>query len=88
MISKVLKHSYTDSHGTHHPDQYGLLDIPTIVTTLDDLFIHEIKRTGRQPGEYAIKENVRLEYRSWPNTVFFNSCTPQQLRKFADSLNE
>lgn len=52
------------------PNQYALLDIQKIVKKLDKEFAREIKNSGRQPGMYAIKENIRLEYRSLPNSVF------------------
>jgi hypothetical protein len=52
------------------PNQYGLLDIRGIVTALDKEFAQEIKDTDRQPGMFAIKDYVRLEYRSLPNFVF------------------
>lgn len=54
----------------HRPATYGLLDVHGIVKRLDLEFSKEIKDSGRQPGMYAIKENIRLEYRSLPNSVF------------------
>ena len=52
------------------PARYGLLDIKNIVKSLDEEFEKEIKESNRQPGMYAIKDNIRLEYRSLPNSVF------------------
>lgn len=62
--------AYTDKNGVYHRPIYGLLDVPRIVRALDKEFKHEIATSGRQQGEYCIKNNVRLEYRSLPNTVF------------------
>lgn len=69
-ISKQLRSSYTDVDGKFHPETYGMLDIPRIVRSLDKEFAIEIKAASRQPGEYAVKNDVRLEYRSLPNSVF------------------
>lgn len=52
------------------PARYGLLDVPKIVRALDVEFGDEIKASKRQPGEYAIKDEVRLEYRSLPTSIF------------------
>lgn len=51
------------------PAQYGLFDFVPIVKRLDEEFANEIRAANRQPGFYAIKEEVRLEYRSLPNSV-------------------
>lgn len=63
-----------NAHGTQgtypRPPSYGLLDITTIVKNLDKEFAHEIQLTKRQPGMYAIKDGIRLEYRSLPNCSF------------------
>lgn len=49
---------------------YGLLDVGGIIRRLDVEFAKEIKESKRQPGMYAIKDGIRLEYRSLPNFVF------------------
>ena len=41
-----------------------------IVKSLDEEFEKEIRESNRQPGMYAIKDDIRLEYRSLPNSVF------------------
>lgn len=69
-VSNLLSASYTKSNGEFVSDRYGAIDVPRIVRSLDAAFAAEIKLAGRQPGEYAIKDDVRLEYRSLPNSVF------------------
>lgn len=67
-ISNLTKYSFTDKNGVFHPEEFGLLDVGRIVRNLDKAFATQIKESGRQPGEYAIK-GCRLEYRSLPNSV-------------------
>lgn len=69
-ISYLLSKRYTDNKGSIHSERYGALDVPRIVRNLDTEFSKEIQAAGRQKGEYAIKDNIRLEYRSLPNSVF------------------
>lgn len=52
-----------------HPARYGLLPVEAIVKALDKEFAAEIKASNRQPGMYAIKDEIRLEYRSLPNSL-------------------
>lgn len=69
-ISNLLQKDYVDKEGKYHLAQYGVLDVPKIVGALDYEFKCEIRASGRQPGEYAVKNDMRLEYRSLPNYVF------------------
>lgn len=69
-ISNEIAGAWTDSNGKHHSPRYGLVDVHHIVSRLDEEFETEIKATNRQPGMYAIKDYIRLEYRSLPNSVF------------------
>lgn len=67
-ISKRLTQEYRDrDKGTLVPATYGIVDVNKAVRFLDSVFADAIKESGRQPGEYAIKDGVRLEYRSAPN---------------------
>lgn len=68
-ISNCVRSEYRESNGTLHQDAYSILDVGKIVKALDKTFATEIKESGRQRGEYAIKGD-RLEYRSLPNTIF------------------
>lgn len=73
-ISNLLSHSRTEFVGTDRvsifrDDVFAPLDIPSLVRKLDEEFSVEITQSGRQPGEYCIKDN-RLEYRSLPNSVW------------------
>lgn len=68
-ISEQRSNEYTDNKG-FHAASYGLLDIPRIIEALDVEFADEIKEAKRQPGEYCVKDGIRLEYRSLPNFVF------------------
>lgn len=68
-VSNLLRPAYTDDKGVKHSDSYGVFDVPKIIRALDDEFADEIKQARRQPGEYAIKNSLRLEYRSLPNFV-------------------
>lgn len=65
---------------------YGLLDTHSIVKALDKEFATEIALSKRVAGEYAIKDNIRLEYRSLPSTAFFSTNFEQRvlnvLKKF------
>jgi hypothetical protein len=70
QISSECYHHSTGKPSVFTPAAYGLLDIPKIVSALDDQFENEIKESGRQKGEYAIKDGVRLEYRSLPCSAF------------------
>lgn len=69
-VSNLLSKEYRCKDGVLYPAVYGLFDIPHIVRNLDREFKTEIKLSGRQPGEYAIKMDRRLEYRSLPNSAF------------------
>lgn len=69
-ISNQTRASYTDDKGIYHPAVYSLFDLPKVVRNLDEEFEKEIKEARRQPGEYAVKGELRLEYRSLPNFVF------------------
>ena len=62
---------HKDDKGNFFPAQYGLLDVARIVKLLDKEFAKEITDSKRIKGEYAIKDNVRLEYRSLPASAFF-----------------
>lgn len=80
-VSNLLEEGRSEIVGTtirKTPDKYGLLDVAGIVRRLDEEFRDEIIDSGRQIGCYTIKENIRLEYRSLPNTVFTS--------QFEDSL--
>lgn len=68
-VSNLLSPSHTLKEITY-PARYGVVDVYTIVRNLDEEFKEEIKSSGRQPGMYAIKDSIRLEYRSLPNFVF------------------
>lgn len=73
-ISNMLSNEYRKVDGTFVPAAYGLLDVHGIVRRLDQEFKTDITNSKRQPGMYAIKDSVRLEYRSLPNSVFeFNA---------------
>ena len=69
-ISNQITSGYTNDKNIYIPPTYGLLDIYNIVKNLDTEFDKEIKRSNRQPGMYAIKDSIRLEYRSLPNFVW------------------
>lgn len=84
-ISNLLRASYTDKDGKFYSDNFGLFDIPKIIRALDEEFAEEIKEARRQPGEYAIKENLRLEYRSLPNFVF-SFTNPDKARRFLNRI--
>lgn len=68
-MSKRLRDEYRDDAGALHAARYGLLDVPGIIRALDQEFHNEIKLSGRQAGEYCIKDFFRLEYRSLPNSA-------------------
>lgn len=68
-ISNLITPEYKHSNQTHAA-RYGLLDTYGIVKRLDKAFESEIKTSNRQKGMYAIKDGIRLEYRSLPNFVF------------------
>lgn len=57
-----------DSYGSMR-EQYSLFDFVTIIRNLDEEFEKEIKESKRQIGFYSIKDHLRLEYRSLPNSV-------------------
>lgn len=59
--------------------RYGIFDFVEITRELDNEFKEEIKLSGRQPGFYSIKDDIRFEYRSLPNAVILNK--PQDLIK-------
>lgn len=68
-ISNQISPEYKQENITI-PARYGLLDINNIVSSLDNTFKNEIKNQQRQIGWYAIKDQIRLEYRSLPNTIY------------------
>jgi hypothetical protein len=68
-ISNQISSEYKQENVTI-PAKYGLLDINNIVSSLDNSFKNEIKNQQRQLGWYAIKDQIRLEYRSLPNTIY------------------
>lgn len=70
-ISTTVKHEYfAKKHTMRTYYTSSLIDIPTIIRSLDEEFAAEIKESGRQAGFYAIKDSgSRLEYRSLPNFV-------------------
>lgn len=68
-ISNCISSEYKKDNVTI-PAQYGLLDVYGIVSRLDREFVFDLKSSNRQPGMYAIKNNVRLEYRSLPNKTW------------------
>lgn len=81
-MSHQLSAECKDDKGVFHPARYGLLPCEPIVRELDKEFQVYIKSAKRQPGMYAIKDNIRLEYRSLPNSVFsFNPTEAYRLTK-------
>lgn len=81
---RVGKTSYLE------PARYGLLDVNGIVKRLDKAFEKEIKESNRQPGMFCIKDNIRLEYRSLPNTVFTANpvLVPALIRKIRTAVED
>lgn len=77
-ISNQIGRAWTTKDGEAIKAQYGMLDIPAVVRKLDEIFAAEIKAAKRAPGWYAVKQDIRLEYRSLPN-VCFNSDLPKTL---------
>lgn len=69
-ISNQLYAGYVGAKGDNIPAAYGLIDTAAIVARLDKEFGTEIRDAGRQIGEYCVKDSIRLEYRSLPNSVF------------------
>lgn len=68
-ISNLL-HSEYKKNDVVIPATYGILDVYGIVSRLDKAFAADIKNSNRQPGMYCIKDDVRLEYRSLPNSAW------------------
>lgn len=62
-------------------DTYGLIDVYNVVKKLDKEFEKEIKESKRVAGEYCIKDNIRLEYRSLPNNVFLINNIEKRILK-------
>lgn len=85
-ISNLLRPSYTDDKGVFHTEKFGLLDIPRIVRALDEEFKSEIREAKRQMGEYCVKDDTRLEYRSLPNFVF--PTQPMAAKEFLDRIEK
>lgn len=85
-ISNRTSARYRNKDGVLFPDRFGLFDVPRIVKDLDAEFEKEIKAAKRQPGEYCVKDDTRLEYRSLPNSVF--SFYPDEGRKLLTRLNK
>lgn len=86
-VSNRLAKKYTDSKGNVFPDRYGAIDVIPIVRGLDKEFSDEIKNSNRQPGMYAVKDDIRLEYRSLPNSVFLLTEFPERLYKVFKDLD-
>ena len=85
-LSNCTRLAYTDDKGVKHPDLFTALDVGKIVKSLDNEFKSEIKSSGRQVGEYAIKGN-RLEYRSLPNFVApWNE--PMKVKNFLERIRK
>lgn len=65
------------------------LDVGKIVRALDKAFEDEIRKSRRQPGEYAIKGD-RLEYRSLPNSAveLINDRIPSFLNKIKKAVED
>lgn len=61
-------------------DSFGAIDVPFIVRELDNEFAHEISGASRQAGCYAIKDEIRLEYRSLPAEAF-NDSFPKRIKE-------
>lgn len=79
-ISNEIRQAYIDDKGIHHAAIYNLVDIGKIVKALDKEFAKEIKDSGRQQGEYAIKDGIRLEYRSLPSSCFLEDFAKRVLK--------
>ena len=60
----------TDIRSVAIPDSFGLLDTYSTVKALDEAFAADITSSARQKGFYAIKDGIRLEYRSLPAYSF------------------
>ncbi len=84
-VSYQTASEWTDVHKVKHPAKYGLFDFYPIVKGLDEVFADVIHASGRQPGFYAIKDNVRLEYRSLPSSAF--PLNGEALIRLADKIN-
>ena len=65
------------------PAKYALFDFLPIIKALDIAFANEIQAAHRQIGFYSVKDNIRLEYRSLPNSIFTTDVT-----KIAALLNK
>jgi hypothetical protein len=52
--------------------RYGMIDFRPYIEKLDKEFAAELKMSNRLPGMYAVKDELRVEYRSLPNFVFTN----------------
>ena len=85
-LSNQRRPEYRCDKGVLHSASYGVLDVPAIVRSLDKEFSREIKLSGRQPGEYSMKDGIRLEYRSLPN--FCLRLTEQGGREFIDRVTQ
>jgi len=61
----------------------NFIDIPRIIKLLDETFKTEIKKSGRIPGAYEIKD-YGFEYRSLPNNVNMNKVVSvcQKIMRF------
>lgn len=80
-VSERLAEEHRDEAGRLIQARYGIVDVVHVVRSLDAEFADEIKQAKRQPGEYAIKDDVRLEYRSLPNWVFADDSWIQRVLK-------
>lgn len=83
-VSNQLSGEWTNNKGTKRPAAYGLFDVAGVVKRLDKEFTTEIALSKRQPGFYAIKDNIRLEYRSLPNFVF--RLLPHEIKTLGERI--
>lgn len=85
-ISNEIAAKYVDEEHRVTYARYGLLDIHNIVTKLDEEFAAEIRKQKRVAGEYAIKDGIRLEYRSLPSTAFFHPEFEKRVLKVMETI--
>lgn len=70
------------------PAAYGLFNFHSLILALDAEFAKEIKDSKRQKGEFCIKENTRLEYRSLPSSVITSGgkASLESIKSFSDRI--